>query len=495
MKNIIKFVCAGALALGSVSCDLDLAPKTNMGTENVTTLADASAVREGVYRIFRSIYMGEYVYYPDYQSDLFNELSSSGNRGGMMYRWNIYSSESSVATNWNRHYAILANINFLLGKIEAMYDGLSAEEQTVLDVYRGEMHLLRAMTLRSAALRFCKDYEPATAATDFGVPVVKAYDVTERPSRGSLADTYKCITEDIAVAENLITTAGEADAAYVTVDAVTAFKAQVYLDMHMYPEASSAASSLYKAYPLVKNAAELEAMWREDRSTETIFQPAMTKSDLFGRYTDYHGGQWDASIGDYRCDAAYIPEQWVCDLYDKENDWRYGPYVDEQHINNMQDDDVVGVVLTKLRGNINLQTVATNLNWYNMPKVLRIADMYLIDAEAKYRSGGDAAAPLNALRAARGLDATAASGEALFKEIRDERTREMIAEGGRIPDLKRWHIGFTRDKQTARGILFGQTGHDMTVAADADKLVWPIPRADILSNPNLKGQQNAGWGE
>lgn len=101
----------------------------------------------------------------------------------MMYRWNIYSSESSVATNWNRHYAILANINFLLGKIEAMYDGLSAEEQAVLDVYRGEMHLLRAMTLRSAALRFCKDYEPATAATDFGVPVVKAYDVTERPSR------------------------------------------------------------------------------------------------------------------------------------------------------------------------------------------------------------------------------------------------------------------------------------------------------------------------
>lgn len=494
MKNIIKFVCVGALALGSVSCDLDIPPKTMLPNDDVTTLAYASSVRGGVYRIFRSIFMGEYVYYPDYQSDLFNELSSSGNRGGMMYRWNIYSSDNDVATNWNRHYAILANVNFLLDKIEAMYDGLAAEEQAVLDVYIGEMHLLRAMTLRSAALRYCKDYEPATAATDFGVPVVTTYDVTERPSRGSLADTYKRITEDIAVAERLVTTGGYADAAYVTADAVTAFKAQVYLDMHMYAEASAAASSLYASYPLVKNAEELENMWRKDHSTETIFQPAMTKNDLFGRYTDYHAGQWDDVLGDYRCDVAYIPEQWVCDLYDEENDWRYGPYVDVQHINNMADDEVVGVVLTKLRGNTEFQT-STNLNWYNMPKVLRIADMYLIDAEAKYRSGGDAAAPLNALRAARGLAATEATGDALFKEIQNERTREMIAEGGRIPDLKRWHIGFSRDKQTARGLLFGQTGHDMKVAADADRLVWPIPRADILSNPNLKGQQNPGWGE
>ena len=172
MKNIIKFVCVGALALGSVSCDLDIPPKTMLPNDDVTTLAYASSVRGGVYRIFRSIFMGEYVYYPDYYSDLFNELSSSGNRGGMMYRWNIYSSDNDVATNWNRHYAILANVNFLLDKIEAMYDGLAAEEQAVLDVYIGEMHLLRAMTLRSAALRYCKDYEPATAATDFGVPVV-----------------------------------------------------------------------------------------------------------------------------------------------------------------------------------------------------------------------------------------------------------------------------------------------------------------------------------
>lgn len=489
MKNIIKSVCIGALVFSLISCDLDLAPKTNMGPDNVTTVKDAKAVREGVYGLFRELFMGAYNYDPDYQSDLFNELASSGNRGGMMYRWMLVSSDGDVTSIWQNHYKVLANINFLIGKIDEIYGGMSAADKATLDQYKGEMYLLRAMCHRQVALRFCKDYEPTTAATDLGAPIITSYDPSYKPSRGTMENTYQQITDDIATAEGLVTLIGTANAAYITVDAVTAFKAQVLLDMHKYPEASAAAASLYSKYPLVTSALDLEKMWREDSSTETIFQPAMTKTDLTGRYTDYHAGKWDATINDYRCDCAYIPEQWVCDLYDTANDWRYGPYVGEEHINNMENSDVTGIVLTKYRGNKNLETTAGVLVYYNMPKVLRIADMYLIDAEAKVRASGDAATPLNTLRAARGL----ATGTAALADVQKERAREMIAEGGRIPDLKRWHIGFTRDKQTAPGLLFSQTGHDMTVAADADKFVWPIPRTEIESNRNLI--QNPGWGE
>ena len=498
MNKIIKFVCVTALAFGSVACNLDLAPKTSMGVDNISTAKDAAAMREGVYRLYRSIYLGEYVYYPDYQSDLFNELSSSGNRGGFMYRHYIQASDTDVYNNWIRHYSILANANFLIGKIDAMYEGLSAEDKAAVEQYKGEMLIVRAATFRSLALRFCKDYEPSTAATDFGVPIVTTYDPNYRPDRGSMADTYKQITDDIAEAEKLISTAGKSDAAYVTKDAITALKAQVALDMHDYTNASKYAASLYASYPLVKSAAELEKMWRLDTSSETIFQPAMTKTDLFGRFTDYHAGQWDDALGDYRCDAAYIPEQWVCDLYDTAKDWRYGPYVKEQHINQMEDNKVTGIVLTKFMGNINLQTGGeTQLGWYLMPKVFRVAEMYLIDAEAQYRQSGKGLEPLNALRQARGLDALpdTTTGAALFQEIKNERVREMIAEGGRMPDLKRWGDGFTRNKQTARGLTFGQTGHDMKLAAGAPEFVWPIPRLEIEANANLKGQQNAGWGE
>ncbi len=497
MNKIIKFVCVTALAFGSVACNLDLAPKTSMGVDNISTAKDAAAMREGVYRLYRSIYLGEYIYYPDYQSDLFNELTTSGNRGGFMYRHNIVSSDGDVYNNWIRHYSILANINFLIGKIDAMYEGLSAEDKVAVDQYKGEMLIMRAATFRSLAMRFCKDYEPSTAATEYGVPIVTSYDPNYRPDRGTLAATYTQITTDIADAEKLISTAGKADAAYVTKDAITALKAQVALDMHDYTNASKYASSLYASYPLVKSAAELEKMWRLDTSTETIFQPAMTKTDLFGRFTDYHGGQWDEALGDYRCDVGFVPEQWVCDLYDTEKDWRYGPYVDVQHINNMATADVTGVVLTKFRGNINLQTGGeTNLGWYLMPKVFRVAEMYLIDAEAQYRQSGKGLEPLNALRQARGLDAlSGVTGAALFQEIKNERVREMIAEGGRLADLKRWGEGFTRNKQTSVGLLFSAGGHDYVMAADASRMVWPIPRNEIEANANLKGQQNAGWGE
>lgn len=493
MKKLLNIIIASTLAASLCSCELDLAPKTSMGTETVSTVQDVTAVRNGVYRLFRNVFMGEYNYDSDYQSDLFNELTTSGNRGSFYYRWIFLSSDSTIAAIWADYYNAIANANFCISKIDAIYDDCTPSEQAVLNNYKGEMLLLRAIVHRQIALRFCKDYEPATASTDFGIPVITEYDTNYKPSRGTLAETYAQIESDMLEAERLVTTSGEADAAYVTVDAVTAFKAQVYLDTHRYGEASTAAASLYAKYPLVGDADELEEMWREDESSETIFQPAMTLTDLAGRYTDYHAGQWDPEIANYRCDCAYIPEQWVCDLYD-DADWRVGPYVDVQYINNMANANVTGIVLTKFRGNINLQTSA-NLNWYNMPKIFRIADMYLIDAEAKYRSGGDAATPLNTLREHRGLTATTASGEALFTEIKNERVREMIAEGNRISDLKRWHDGFTRNKQTAEGLLFAQTGHDMVVAADADKLVWPIPRTEIDVNENLAGQQNPGWGE
>ena len=78
--------------------------------------------------------------------------------------------------------------------------------------------------------------------------------------------------------------------------------------------------------------------------------------------------------------------------------------------------------------------------------------MYLVDAEAQYRldpaKGLD---PLNQLRTARGLAALAMSDvekdvtlldgtkiSGLFNAIQEERGREMLAEGTRLYDLKRW---------------------------------------------------------
>ncbi len=124
--------------------------------------------------------------------------------------------------------------------------------------------------------------------------------------------------------------------------------------------------------------------------------------------------------------------------------------------------------------------------------------MYLISAEAAAQvpgSEGAALATLNQLRTARGLTAlTGLTGTALTNAIREERTRELMFEGFRLDDLKRWKLPFTRKTPQDMNIII--TGDDYNlknVAAGDNKFVWGIPTNDITTNPNLAKEQNPGW--
>ncbi|UKI39119.1 MAG: RagB/SusD family nutrient uptake outer membrane protein [Alistipes putredinis] len=151
-------------------------------------------------------------------------------------------------------------------------------------------------------------------------------------------------------------------------------------------------------------------------------------------------------------------------------------------------------VLRKYIGNESLRTDENTLRFVTMPKVFRIAEMYLIDAEAQYMNGGTGIEPLNALRKARGLAEIIASDENMFTEIQNERVREMIAEGGRLADLKRWKQGFQRDVQDSPDILVASSA-TATMAKEAGDFmfVWPIPNSEVSVNPNLTDEQNEGW--
>ncbi|MBE0674021.1 MAG: RagB/SusD family nutrient uptake outer membrane protein, partial [Bacteroidales bacterium] len=78
--------------------------------------------------------------------------------------------------------------------------------------------------------------------------------------------------------------------------------------------------------------------------------------------------------------------------------------------------------------------------------------------------------------------------------VKEERLRELLCEGTRIDDLKRWKMGFTRG--TPQNTAFLNVGTDFnlkTVLATDDKFVWGIPTNDLTTNPNLATSQNPGW--
>lgn len=498
-KVIIYLIAALGMSFSLSSCDLDITPDTDIAGPDAGKLTYVEGLRNGVYNKFTIISSYVYMRYPEYYTDTFNETKQSGNRGGYFSRWMLNSSDQDVNEMWSKYYEAVSLINFTLMKADEAI-AKDPENKEKITHYKGELYFLRAYIFDQLALRFCEDYEPAQAATQMGVPTPVKYDPNTGLGRGTLEQTYKQIAEDIKAAEGIITTEGSANAAFVTVDAITALKAQVALQMHDYGNAITYAKSLYAAYPLIKTKADMEKMWMQDSSTETIFQPSLTKSTLAlidNTTYDYSSGSWDAAKGYYVYSPAYVPEGWVCDLY-ATNDFRYETCIGPSHIKEIDETktEKLGWLMVKLTGNRDLFTTPTSLTYKNMTKIFRVAEMYLIEAEAQYRSNGDALTPLNALRESRGLARVSSTGDALFQDIQDECVREFIGEGRRLFDLKRWHKGITRTPQAvcenADILSGGSSVFTMTVQASNPQWVWPIPQEELHNNPHF-GDQNQGY--
>lgn len=81
-----------------------------------------------------------------------------------------------------------------------------------------------------------------------------------------------------------------------------------------------------------------------------------------------------------------------------------------------------------------------------------------------------------------------------MKEIQNEYVRELFAEDPHIFNMKRWKVGLNRSTSEAQVVSYlPALGTDMVKPADNHMWVWPIPKEEIDSNPQIKGQQNEGY--
>lgn len=140
----------------------------------------------------------------------------------------------------------------------------------------------------------------------------------------------------------------------------------------------------------------------------------------------------------------------------------------------------------------------------NNPRILRYADVLLLQAEATLQSDGSKAAAIgfiNQVRARARTSAPGATGPAdrpttetntttIMDWIRNERFIELAGEEGhRWMDLRRWHLGEQINLATWDFSSSQPAGQLVFVAPR--NLNMPIPNSEIDRNPNVK--QNTGY--
>lgn len=515
-KKIFKASLVLALSFGAASCNMDLRPYSVIDPENaLETYADAERLANGFNVWIRSLAVGDEVYAPELQADIFHASTDFGNRGGLLYQWTFSTNFDYAESLWSACYTAIANANFFIRKaadVETRIaedadfaENWSDEEIDALKGHVSEAYFLRAYAHYLLADRFCAAYGRAdVSGADSGIPVVTSYvptsDKDKYPARSTLKETFDQIFADLDEAERNIGVLRDPEPGchYVTADAVKALRARAALTIGDYTTARDNALAVVNGgtYSLVDSADGLEDLWVNDAApSEVILQSYVAINTEMPGTNNYGYISYNYSEKTYAPD--YIPEQWVIDLYD-DSDLRKAAYFEVQELTYGSGTSDPVWIFTKFGGNPALQTAASDLNYCNAPKPFRLAEQYLIAAEACANAGNDRQGSdlLNALRTKRiaGWAPVSYTGGTLKNEIKTERIRELLGEGFRLSDLKRYGQGMNRSAaQNAAVILFpGSTTTELlTRSADDYRFVWPIPTSETDANPKIK--QNPGY--
>lgn len=498
LKNV-KILFVALTALCAVSC-LDKVPQSAIPQQQaMQTFDDAEQTVTGIYSLLKSsaLYSGYLTILPDLQTDLVYAVDGYSNTYGNFWLWTIRSTTSEIESVYASLYQIIANCNFYLDYVPRVVAATTDENKlNDLNTYTGEVYAIRALAYSELLKCYCKAYKPETAERELGV-VLRTTTLDKQPlPRASLYDSYQQVIKDLERAEELLDEDNDAySSAFVTRAMALALHARVALYMEDWQSAVKYSTELIESRNFAlssavsyytNNMTYFDYMWNYDVATEIIWRIGFT--------TTSYGGALGQSFLGFNVDYTYyypdyVPAQWVLDLYSN-SDMRYSSYF--YTLPTGYNHGLQWPLLVKYFGN---QDFINNALIYHtvMPKPFRLAEQYLIRAEALCRQQtpnfSAATKDINTLRAARivsggGVNLTA---DNYIEQIAAERVRELYMEGFRLHDFKRWGElyrggeGFTRTPQSNSLT----EGSSLSVKADDPLFVWPIPIHEIEAPGSL----------
>ena len=528
-NNIMKAAAVIAVVFGMTSC-LEKMPKDAFGLEySMKTFSDAEQTLTGIYSAYMSgaLYSGYLTLLPDIQADLVHAVQGNSNTYGPIWQWDIRPTSSEIKSVYGSLYTVIARCNFYLDKVDALRASLTDDDEiTYLDYYTGEVYCARANAYAELIKCFCEAYDPANAESQMGMAIDSTYFGAKPKGRSSLKKSYEFVIRDLLKAEELLKDIPETYTyPYVSQSAARAIMARVNLYMQNFDGAIEYATKVIErknegdpraVYALstssvytsgtdyvqggTRNFTYVDYMWTHDLSTEIIWQIGYTPTS--------YGGALGQVFLNYTNDYTYfypdyMPSDWVISLYSS-SDARRNAYFRTLPTGYPGNPSLT--LLVKYFGNHD-KFIPNNIFHVSQPKPIRLAEMYLIRAEAYCRCDakeyGKATNDLKELAKARGASVAALSSTNWLSIISEERVKELYMEGFRLNDLKRWKDLDDWKKVQLAGRVFkrenqanAQNGSSSTmeIKVSDHRFVWPIPQHEIEApGSGLKNQQNKGY--
>ena len=495
MKSIINKITLLFAALAVFSSCLNKTPGDYIPIdEGMASLTDAEQMVNGIYNTMKggSLYTGALTLAPDLMADFVYAVEGNSNAYFNLWKWDVRSDDQYIESVYSGLYSVIGQCNYYLDKIgdlkAKMYDD---EEIKALDALTGEVYFCRALAYSELLKCFCKAYDPATAKDELGVVLATSYFNPAPKKRASLEESYALVLEDLKNADGLLDPDDNAsNAVYAKNGAVHALWARVALYMQDWKSAVEHATTVIESgdYKLAdcknyytQTQTYLDYLWQADASYEIIFKLGFTSTS----YGSALGSIFLGFTRDYYYFYPdYVPGQDFINLFNS-NDRRTDTYLSEQQTGYSH--QLKWPLLVKYYGNESL--IALNIYHVSMPKPLRLAETYLIRSEAYCRLGefSKASNDINTLRKNRFSNGSTVSlnEENWLQNMSDERARELVMEGFRLHDLKRWHKGFERKPQSS----CVADGSSLKIEPDNVFFVWPIPRNE-LEAPGSEIQPN-----
>ena len=286
-KYILKAIFCSALALPLfTSCELDQLPTDSLtDQESWKTYNDATNQYNGLLAILRSDISGSNAYLTDVMSDLFNQRMTSASYG-QEHSWRFTGSQFGGDAIWANNYSVILQANFILQNIGKFENSSTLSDQQKANIYniKATAYFARAYAYSRMITRYCKDYEPETAANELGLPIVETVSSEAKPARASLQTTCDTIEANLNHAmayfdkvaeynEGVKPTAQIAPSIYKpNADCVTALRARFYLYEHKFDQAIEEAKTIRNTYSLASGANDMLDLWILDKGSEIIYE-------------------------------------------------------------------------------------------------------------------------------------------------------------------------------------------------------------------------------